>query len=309
MKKHFYALLLRVLDLDTDYRGKKRISLGISPYTRRSPLLMLVLNFQELARFLMQPKFIKKSRLTTEVLRNSRKDKSALVVGNGPSARKLDFERVNSDNPDVWVVNNFYKIDPESKLNITHYVLSDPEYFKSDVDGNNDLLPGVMKYIAGKSITLVIPHWALGNKLIDKFNSKEVIFFDDRELSAWSKNISPTKPRGYIGLTLYKALGFALHLGYHKIYIIGMDNSELFKYTSDGANSLLLQGNHAYKENKAKVDLSDHYLDGLAGALTHYSHAFGDLLKFKGPIVNLDVESLTTAFPKVGSHSWVSVNN
>jgi hypothetical protein len=117
--------------------------------------------------------------------------------------------------------------------------------------------------------------------------------------------LSPVKPRGYIGLTLYKGLGFALYLGYKKIFILGMDNSEFLKYKSNVSNHILLYGNHAYQDLANSVDLSDYYLDGMASAFTHLAHNFGDLQKFKGPIVNLDVESLTTRFPKEVHHPWI----
>jgi hypothetical protein len=46
-------------------------------------------------------------------------------------------------------------------------------------------------------------------------------------------------------------------------------------------------------------------LDGPAGAFIDVAHALGDLYKFKGNIINLDPNSLTTAFPKVISHDWI----
>ena len=300
-----YGLLLKILHLEKDFRQNPRHSLGISPYLRRSPLLLLVLNIQELFIFFRQPRF-RSNKYKTDLLRDTRKDSIALVIGNGPSSKKLDYKKVNAENPDIWVVNDFYKMDPDNLLNITHYVLSDPEYFKLDSNGRNERLSAVLNYINDKSVTLVIPHVVIGNKLILEIAGENVIFFDDRELSAWSRNIYPNKPRGYIGLTLYKALGFALFLGYRKIYIIGMDNSEFLKYSSDHENRLLLLGNHAYLDSKKHLDLSEHYLDGLAGALMHYSHVLGDLSKFHGPIINLDPESLTTAFKKVRAHHWMT---
>jgi len=67
-----------------------------------------------------------------------------------------------------------------------------------------------------------------------------------------------------------------------------------------------LHRNHAYKGTSAAYGMSNLYLDGMASAFSSLSHNFGDLLKFKGPIVNLDVQSLTTRFPKEANHPWVS---
>ena len=304
MKSRVYSLLLQILNLTKDFRNNTRTHFGVSPYIRRSPIILTVLNFQELFRFLLQPRFTK-NKMQTEALQGSRKGQTALVIGNGPSCKKINFNKVNSDSPDVWVVNDFYKLDPDNLLKVTHYVLSDSDYFNPEEDGNNSRLSNVIDYISLKSAFLVVPHWACGNRQVEDLPRGRVVYFDDRELSAWSKNIYPNKPRGYLGLTLYKALGFALFLGYQEIFVIGMDNSEFLKYSSDKDNRLLLLGNHAYKDQAVPRDFSDHYLDGLAGALMHYAHALGDLNKFRGPIFNLDSESLTTAFTKISPHRWV----
>jgi hypothetical protein len=101
-------------------------------------------------------------------------------------------------------------------------------------------------------------------------------------------------------------LGFALYLGYERIYILGMDNSEFLNYRSDPDNRLLHYNSHAYQNPDLAYDMSNHYLDGMASALTSLSHNFGDLVKFKGSIANLDGQSLTTRFPKEADHPWVS---
>jgi hypothetical protein len=85
-----------------------------------------------------------------------------------------------------------------------------------------------------------------------------------------------------------------------------MDNSEFVNYSSDIENRILLKGNHAYADRVVPVDLSAHHLDGLPSVFSSLSHCFGDLLKFKGPIFNLDQYSLTTYFPKESNHSWIT---
>jgi hypothetical protein len=241
----------------------------------------------------------------TRALKDSKRDSEALILGNGPSLVKLNSTRVSSDNPDIWVVNDFYKFRDASNLGVSYYVLSDAAYFLGLPDKENAKLKPVLDYVKDKNATLILPHWAK-NLLSKEITSIKVRFFDDRELSAWSNNTNPVNPRGYLGLTLYKALGFALYLGYKKVLILGMDNTEFLGYGSDEANRLLLHSNHAYQDENNASDLSNIYLDGMASAFWSLSHNFGDLLKFKGPIVNLDTKSLTTIFPKEKNHPWVS---
>ncbi len=305
LRQKFYKILLRVVNLNVDHKGKNRFELGVSPYARRSPFLMTIYNLRELYIFIKDTSDAKFFKAETRVLQNTKGSLEALVLGNGPSLAKLNSEKVSLTNPDIWVVNDFYKVKQAIDLKVTHYVLSDPAYFSGlPIEINNRLKP-VMNYVKEKNATLILPHWAK-DFLFKEMISSQVFYFDDRDLSAWSKNTTPLKPRGYIGLTLYKALGFALYLGYKKIYILGMDNTEFVNYHSDEANRLLLNGNHAYQDERDPYDISNEYLDGMASAFSSLSHNFGDLLRFKGPIVNLDDRSLTTRFPKDANHPWVS---
>jgi hypothetical protein len=305
LRQSLYKFLLSVLNLRVDYRNSKRETLGVSPYPRRSPLLISIYNLRELTVFLMDRSDAKFFKSATRALKDSKRDSEALILGNGPSLVKLNSTRVSSDNPDIWVVNDFYKFRDASNLGVSYYVLSDAAYFLGLPDKENAKLKPVLDYVKDKNATLILPHWAK-NLLSKEITSIKVRFFDDRELSAWSKNTNPVNPRGYLGLTLYKALGFALYLGYKKIFVLGMDNTEFLGYGSDEANRLLLLSNHAYQNEDNAYDLSGIYLDGMASAFSSLSHNFGDLLKFKGPIVNLDTKSLTTRFPKERNHPWVS---
>lgn len=305
LRQSLYKFLLSVLNTRVDYRNNKRETLGVSPYARRSPLLMSIYNLRELKVFLMDRSDTRFFKSETGALKDSKRESEALLLGNGPSLVKLNSTRVSSDNPDIWVVNDFYKFRDANSLGVTHYVLSDAAYFLGLPDKENAKLKPVLDYVKVKNATLVLPHWAK-NLLLKEMTSIKVRFFDDRELSAWSNNTNPLNPRGYLGLTLYKALGFALYLGYKKLFILGMDNTEFLGYGSDEANRLLLHSNHAYQNKDNAYDMSGIYLDGMASALSSLSHNFGDLLKFKGPIVNLDTESLTTRFPKEKNHPWVS---
>ncbi len=305
LRQDFYSLMLHVSQLNLDYRGNSRTALGVSPYARRSPLLLAVFNLRELIVFLVNSRKVKSIYPATRALQNTKIAKQALVLGNGPSLFHLNTQEVNLNHPDIWVVNDFYKVRHAEDLEVTHYVLSDRAYFNGLPEGINSKLEPVLEYVKRKNAILILPHWAKGFDTF-KWGIVNVYYFDDRELCAWSRNTTPVKPRGYVGLTLYKALAFALYLGYEKVFILGMDNSEFVNYSSDVENSILLQGNHAYEDRGAPVDLSGHYLDGMPSVFSELSHCFGDLQKFKGPIFNLDPYSLTTYFPKEFSHPWVA---
>lgn len=280
---------------------------GENPYPRRSVLALLLINIQEIHRFVFD---VKPSRLQikeTKSLFNSKVQRKALILGNGPSINKLNRSIVKMDNPDIWVVNNFYRLKWARELDITHYVLTDPAHILLNGDGRNKELEDILDFVIEKSATLILPHWAFEMTMLQKKLPRiQTYYLDDRQLSAWSSNTSPIKPRGYLTITLYKALGFAIYLGYEEISILGMDNTLFKTHFSDAQNRVGQFGDYAYEDNGRIWDYTDSFLDGMAGAFTMYSHLFGDLAKFKGPIQNLDPESLTTAFPKTTNHRWMN---
>ena len=300
MWRFLYNAFLRACGIKLDFRQNTRNKIGVCPYPRRSPFFLILINFQQVTRFLASPRPTKTQLLVTKNLKNSKIGKTALVLGGGPSLGNLNVDRVKSDNPDVWVVNGFALSDAAKTLAPKYYVLSDVLYFNQEY-----LLEPIIGTLRDQDSTLVLPHWITKSfPQHDILNFKH-LFFDDRELSAWSRNTSPLKPRGYLSLTLYKSLAFAIFMGYEKIYILGADNTEFLGYTSDISNRFLFEGVYDYDDPIGLVDVSTDFLDGPAGAFIDVAHALADLYKFKGPIVNLDVKSLTTAFPKVENHPWI----
>jgi hypothetical protein len=295
-----YSALLGACRVKIDFRQNSRNKIGVCPYPRRSPFFLMVINFQQLTRFLASPRPTKTQLQGTKNLKNSKIGKTALVLGGGPSLGKLNFARVKNDDPDIWVVNSFALSEAAKVLVPKYYVLSDVLYFNQEY-----LLAPIIGTLRDRNSTLVLPHWITKSFPEHDILNFRHLFFDDRELSAWSSNTSPLKPRGYLSLTLYKSLALAVFMGYEKIYILGADNTEFLGYTSDISNRFLFRGVYDYEDPNGMIDMSPDFLDGPAGAFIDVAHALADLYKFKGPIVNLDSKSLTTAFPKVENHPWI----
>jgi hypothetical protein len=201
----FYRFILVIVRWNYDYRGRKRFRIGENPYPGRSISRQFLINFQELFRFVKDTK-PKNSLTNTRALKGTKKGKRALILGNGPSLGKLNLSAVKFDQPDIWVVNDFYKTSIAAQLDINYYCFSDPVHINAlrnvhIVDSNYFL----KDKLRDGEITLVLPHWSANNKFASQ-EIKRVIFFDDRQLASWSRNIDPTKPRGYLSITLYKAI-------------------------------------------------------------------------------------------------------
>jgi hypothetical protein len=89
-------------------------------------------------------------------------------------------------------------------------------------------------------------------------------------------------------------------MGYDKIFILGVDNTEFKSLIGDINNKTLLETNNLYVENSlVPMKFVFGSAGGIAGQFLQYANWFGDFKKFpRDRIVNLDTESLIDAFPK-----------
>ena len=245
--------------------------------------------------------------------RASRNAVDALVLGNGPSVKNLDWSAVRKaqrDGLELIVVNWFPVSSAGKNAEPQILVLSDPTMRPgSDADPRNVEL---WAYVHDHpSLRLAVPtSWfpALRNTP-DIFN--RTWFFDDASLEGWNFNTSPLWPRGYLSLTVYKALGLATFLGYHKINILGIDNTMFHGLKVNEDNQISLGDHHFYRVARPEQDLTwfcpngvaDYFYD-LSLCFLHLRRCFGDDTK----IFNLDTNSLVDCFPKTSTSELISLS-
>ncbi len=280
-------------------------------YTKRSVMLLLLQQFFRFILFLRTDKPPKVAIQEMAKLANKGKGKTALVLGNGPSLNRLIPKQAIQFFDDIFVVNGFHNLRISEEISPSFYCLSDPldaleiddegskegnnlrEYFKQNID----------------CVCLLPYSWI---STAENLPNKS-LYFDDRERTFFSRNISPLKPRAYSSVTLYKALAVACFMGYKKIYILGFDNTEFHNYIGRLDNeSAFEHKTYATLKNEREYysgNLTLPFVSGLAGRMQSYAHLFGDLFMFsKYPIINLDPHSLTDAFPKIATHPAIAIN-
>jgi hypothetical protein len=228
----------------------------------------------------------------------------AIVIGNGPSQGYLSVKLLNSfrrNGGEVFVV-NFWHLNLElSEFCPDYLVISDPATLsfsaahESLLEKNKTLLSYLVKH---SNIKIICP-FSRTRDLERLFEKKRIICFSDTELIGLSTNIMPIYPRGYISMTLYKALAMALWFGYKRVFIIGMDNTYPRNIYCDKNNKILNLEIHSGNENSV-VDQSAIYRN-IGELLEDLSTLFKDAFKFaeKKDLINLDQYSLTDAFPKI----------
>lgn len=231
--------------------------------------------------------------------------RACLVLANGPSVKKLDPQKVShfckENKVDLFCVNFFVNTKFAEITGADFWVLSDPYSFdlsKSEVQNsfNN----------AGILIRSGLFAPAKYEKIIPQNTNLPYVVFNDMVTShMFSQSISPIKPRSYASMSAYKALAIAVFGGYSPIYICGFDNSYVKCLGCDRDNRIYRINEHFDKQAYAysnPLTYLDYKHRSVSDELLAYSRLFSDLWKFQGHnIINLDVDSLTDAFPKEDS--------
>ena len=159
----------------------------------------------------------------TKSLSGVASNRRALVIGNGPSQGYLEASELNNfvkEGGETYCVNSWYVNEKLSSHIPSWMLFSDPLTFEKK-EPNTDKLINYLKN--NLSIKIIVPTNMI--KTLKDIGLKNQIYcFIDLELSIL-RGINPIFPRGYMSLTLYKALAWSIYLGYKSIGVIGMDNT------------------------------------------------------------------------------------
>lgn len=241
---------------------------------------------------------------------HSKKHMSAIVIGNGPSQGYLTTDVLNQfkqNGGEIFVV-NFWNQNPQLSSVIPNYiVISDPQTLSNQSSSFDNKNISLKKFILKNTeIKIICPTYRCEDLGIT-FGRDRIIGFIDTELRGLTNNIKPTKARGYVSMTLYKALAMALWFDYKKIFILGMDNTYPRNTFCDSNNKILNLEIHAGIDDFI-TDHSERYV-GMGDLMVDLSHLYYDAKKFaySNKVFNLDPYSLTDAFPKARTTSLVDL--
>ena len=232
-------------------------------------------------------------------IKNTKKNKKAFVFANGPSISKLDPFKIKSYQEsgfDVFAGNSYINSSFGNIVIPNFYIFSDNVHFeKKTVSKSNDKYKKDVIKVIDLRIPIFIPH-----RSCKGLTWPNILVFND-SFDIFSNNVvDMTKPKGYVSLTLYKALSAACYMGYETIYISGFDNDYFKKFEVDEDNNFFVPDEHFYsKENKESVRRKEEFHKSIGEALIITSMTFTGLEKFKRfPIINLDKTGLVDSFSK-----------
>jgi hypothetical protein len=229
----------------------------------------------------------------------SGRGRPAFVLANGPSVQKLDpakLARVRGAlHADLFCVKFYVNTEFARVAKADYWVVSDP--------GEFDLTRAEVRGAFANANTLVAKGvFAPSNHagLVAKQVTLPVLGYNDTETShIFSNSIDPRYPRSYVSMTAYKALAIAVFAEYSPIYICGFDNSFIQNFRVDANNQIYRSTVHFEPTARQEPKATLYSARGVADEFLSLSRLFIDLRKFQHQrILNLDVDSLTDAFPK-----------
>jgi len=261
-------------------------------------LIKLRVLIEYLVRTIYSLKFNRKSLRSIKKLAGSRSEVKAIVLGNGPSVSNLlhSTNKLNLESFDLFVVNFFPLSELGSTLLPNAIVLSDPlTHPLSKTEKNIKLWKWIHSH---ENVEIFVPSSWFNHMKQSEF-APRCIYFDDRSLVGWTKNISPIRARGYGSLTSYKALAIAYFLGYKKIGILGFDNS-MFMAVHTNPQNRVFQGSKYFYDEKVDLDVTDSLNIGISDYFYDTANSFAYLRFFrKLNIYNLDSNSLVDMIDKI----------
>lgn len=252
---------------------------------------------------------LRKSHKITAEMKDTKKHMKALVIAGGPSSACLDLNKISrlqgAGLLEVISMNWFTHSPLAKHLTPDFYVLSDPiNRYGSGQEFKGRKCDEVWEKLHSWPHTeLIVPHNWYTDTL--KIPNKIAMYFDDRQLLGFSRNISLTKPRGYSSMTAHKAIAAAIYLGYSQIFVSGLDGTMFKAVGADRQNNLSeLPNNAADMSSTPPQPISHHYPNGIADFLFNHSMDFAGLRKCFADqkIINLNSHSLVDAFEKAHNH-------
>ncbi len=216
----------------------------------------LIDNWRRNALFCLQYTLNKKTRnklKRNKNLENIHKGERCFIIGNGPSLKHYDLQKLNSEI--VFTVNFMMRSEFFEALKPNYHVLADPNIFKLD-SKNEDDLKKVHLFEKAKDINpdikFFIPYkWQSFAQL---FNDLDFYYFYNNQI------FTPRIKHSYVlhrntpifqNVIIY-AINIALYMGFEKIYLLGVDMTgflEFFEY-----NKVNNQWGHIYNISEDEVN-------------------------------------------------------
>ncbi len=258
--------------------------------------------------YLYDKVFLGKYLRNLELEKGSKSHLDALVIANGPSCNRINFEFIKEAQSrgevEILGVNNSKLLDKESIVKLDYLLLSDP--LDTPREENHGRL-STLENTNSSTILLTPIGWHKYN-FFKKCKVNECLHFIDSGRNQFSKSTNPLKMRNYTPMGIFKLLAIAKFFGYKHVYIIGLDLT-FFRSVRLGENKAILQDpNYFSSDYGVTTDDSHLFPDGMSDYFHFISQNFSSLRNYfkDSRFINLDKTTLVDAFDIIDSDSYAS---
>lgn len=159
------------------------------------------------------------------------KGKRCFIIGNGPSLRSEDLERLKGEH--TFAMNRIYEIFDRTDWRPTFYVVADPDYLRKNIKDLYQYNFNHMFLAAGEKETFGYPV----NK-VTRIYSKNKIFriYQPNAWNDFTAYISVDISDGFSPCytVTFTSIQLAIYMGFSEIYLLGVDFSYAVTYDAKG---------------------------------------------------------------------------
>lgn len=236
------------------------------------------------------------NRIRLEALRDSHKGEKCFVIGNGPSLKAEDLDKLKQNNIFCFASKGIYNIFDETEWRPDVWGVSDLDYIKLKKNDLNQL-DGFVKLVCTQAIVHV------GTTI------KDAIYYpfiqSERNPKFFNKDV--TRGVHFYGTITGKLINFAVYMGFTEIYLLGCDNSLPVKKDSDGKvvidNSKETHFSDKYFTNEEEAQKAYKNVDDILKSLKYVTDSYKDI-KYNCDILGVKICNSTRGgelevFPRV----------
>lgn len=190
-----------------------------------------------------------------------------VVLGNGPSLKECLYNHVDVlSQKDLIAVNNFCFSEYFMILKPKYYILADPQFFDCDYSNEavklqEDFLREIDK--TNWRLLLFLPYQTRKSTFVEKISRHEfikIVYYNITPINCftsieyWLFNHNLGMPRAQ---NVACAAAFVMiNLGYHNIYMLGIDHSWLKNFYINENNEIIFGDHHFYGNSEIKCGFS-----------------------------------------------------
>ncbi|RGY94749.1 6-hydroxymethylpterin diphosphokinase MptE-like protein [Clostridium sp. AM58-1XD] len=213
------------------------------------------------------------NRARLESLKDTHKGEKCFVIGNGPSLKASDLEKLLEKGIFCFASKGIYNIFGETEWRPDVWGVSDLDYIKVKKEDLNQL-NGFIKLVCAQSII----HY--------KIQISNAIYYPFIQAERTPKfcNIDVSRGVHFYGTITGKLINFAMYMGFSEIYLLGCDHSFPTKTDENGNKVIDFSKKVHFAENYFSDDEEKTYvhraIDDIDKSLKYVTDSYKDLKYF-----------------------------